>query len=102
MRAAKAAAFAQLEREYAALKVSWDGWSGYDRWFEAPLNNARLIPSATYRGLVPAFRILLQQAGGDLDAFYASCEALAALSQAERDIEMRRLLAIAETAPDAS
>lgn len=101
MRAAKAAAFAQLEREYAALKASWDGWSGYDRWFEAPLNNARLIPSATYRGLVPAFRILLQQAGGDLASFYASCEALAALPQAERDAEMRRLLAIAGTAPDA-
>lgn len=95
MRAAKAAAFAQLEREYAALKASWDGWEGYDRWFEAPLNNARLIPSATYRGLVPAFRILLHQSAGDLPAFYAACRALAELPRAERDFEMQRLLAIA-------
>jgi predicted aminopeptidase len=95
MRAAKAEAFRQLEREYEALKASWDGWNGYDRWFEGPLNNARLIPSATYRGLVPAFRILLHQAGGELEAFYAECRRLAALSQAERDAEMQRLLAIA-------
>lgn len=96
MRAAKAEVFAQLEREYAALKASWDGWDGYDRWFDAPLNNARLIPSATYRGLVPAFRILLNQAGGDLAAFYAACAALAELPRAERDFEMQRLLAIAD------
>ena len=98
MRAAKTEAFAQLEREYAALRATWDGWSGYDRWFEAPLNNARLIPSATYRHYVPAFRELLRRAGGDLEAFYAAAEQLAGLSQAERDMEMRRLLASAEAA----
>ncbi|MEI2420054.1 aminopeptidase, partial [Arthrospira platensis SPKY2] len=81
MRAAKAEAFAQLEREYQALRESWDGWPGYDRWFEAPLNNARLIPSATYRQFVPAFRELLRRAGGDLEAFYAAAERLAGLSQ---------------------
>lgn len=96
MRAAKAEAFAQLEREYRALKASWDGWDGYDRWFEAPLNNARLIPSATYRGLVPAFRILLHESGGDLPAFYAAAARLAALPRDERDFAMRRLLALAE------
>jgi predicted aminopeptidase len=95
MRAAKAAAFAQLEHDYQALKATWDGWNGYDRWFETPLNNARLIPSATYRGLVPAFRILLSQADGDLEAFYAESRRLAELSQEERDAEFRRLLALA-------
>ncbi len=95
MRADKAAAFAQLEAEYAALKAGWDGWPGYDRWFEAPLNNARLIPSATYRGLVPAFRLLLHQADGELAGFYAACEALAAMPRESRDAELRRLLAIA-------
>jgi predicted aminopeptidase len=99
MRAAKAEAFAQLEREYQALKASWGGWTGYDRWFETPPNNARLVPSATYRGFVPAFRMLLRDADGDLEAFYAAAERLAALSQAERDAEMRRLLAIADETP---
>lgn len=97
MRAAKAEVFARLVRDYEALKASWDGWNGYDGWFEAPLNNARLIPSATYRSLVPAFRILLHQADGDLERFYDACERLAGLSQEDRDAEFRRLLALAET-----
>jgi predicted aminopeptidase len=100
-RAGKAAAFARLEREYQALKASWGGWAGYDRWFEAPLNNARLVPQATYRSRVPAFQLLLHQAGGDLEAFYAECERLADLPQAERDAEFRRLLAIADDAAPA-
>lgn len=95
LRAGKAAAFAQLEAEYRALKTSWNGWTGFDRWFDGPLNNARLIPSATYRALVPAFRILLLEADGDLEAFYAECARLGDLPQAERDAEMRRLLATA-------
>jgi predicted aminopeptidase len=96
MRVAKAETFRLLEQEYEALKVSWDGWNGYDRWFESPLNNARLIPSATYRTLVPAFRILLRQADGDLEAFYRECEALAALPWDERQAQLRRLMAVAE------
>ena len=95
LRAGKAEAFARLQREYDALKASWGGWAGYDRWFEAPLNNARLIPSATYRALVPAFRLLLAEQGGDLAAFYAECARIGALSPDERDAEMQRLLAIA-------
>jgi predicted aminopeptidase len=95
MRAQKAAAFATLEREYAALKVGWDGWNGYDRWFDEPLNNARLIPSATYRRWVPAFGRLLHEARGDLEAFYRACERLAALEPAAREAELRRLLALA-------
>lgn len=95
LRAGKAAAFARLRREYATLKASWDGWDGYDRWFDAPLNNARLIPSATYRGLVPAFRLLLTELDGDLQAFYAEAARIGGLPQAERDAEMRRLLATA-------
>jgi predicted aminopeptidase len=95
MRTAKAETFVELERAYQGLRESWGGWGGYDRWFDTPLNNARLIPSATYRGLLPAFRILLDRADGDLQAFYAACRKLAAMSQAERDAEFQRLLAIA-------
>ena len=96
MRAAKAAEFAQLKQEYQALRSSWDGWNGYDRWFDTPLNNARLIPSATYRRLLPAFNRLLREADGDLEAFYAACETLAELSQKMRDEELARLLALAD------
>jgi predicted aminopeptidase len=53
-----------------------------------PLNNARLAAIATYREQLPAFRELLQCAGGDLPAFYESVEQLAELPQAERDAAM--------------
>jgi len=89
----KARAFEALEAAYRALRARWDGWAGYDRWFEAPLNNARLIPSATYRRLVPAFEALLAEVGGDLQAFYARCEELAALDAAAREERLGRLLA---------
>jgi len=89
----KARAFEVLEAGYRALRAQWDGWAGYDRWFEAPLNNARLIPSATYRRLLPAFEVLLAETGGDLEAFYARCEELAALDPAAREERLGRLLA---------
>jgi len=92
----KARAFAGLEADYAALRAAWDGWGGFDRWFDAPLNNARLVPSATYRRLLPAFEVLLAQSGGDLEAFYARCEELAAMTPERREERLGQLLASAD------
>jgi predicted aminopeptidase len=100
MRVRKAAAFAGLKTDYAALRDSWDGYGGFDAWFEQPLNNARLVPVATYYRWVPAFHALLREAGGDLESFYARCEALAERPAAERDAELEARLAI--SAPEAT
>ncbi|MEJ2515893.1 MAG: aminopeptidase [Gammaproteobacteria bacterium] len=94
MAAGKQAAFEQLEADYRQLRARWN-WSGYDRWFDAPLNNARLIPSATYRGLVPAFEALLSASGGDLPVFFQRCRELAELDQ---EVRGNRLRALAESA----
>lgn len=99
MRDDKAAAFAGLEAGYAKLREHWGGWGGYDRWFDEPLNNARLIPSATYRRWVPAFDRLLEESGGDLRTFYERCEALAELDPAARAARLERLIADAGSAP---
>ena len=103
----KREAFAELRRRYAVLRDSWDGYSGYDAWIEADLNNARLVPVSTYQRLVPAFRVLLRRAGGALEAFYEECEALADLPSEERALRLETLLAISgegagprETTPD--
>lgn len=78
-RPAKAAAFARMRERYAALKQSWGGFAGYDRWFAQPLSNAHMASIATYEDALPAFERLLAGAEGDLPRFYAAARTLAAL-----------------------
>ena len=80
----KAETFAAMKAEYLTLKASWDGYAGYDRFFAQELNNAHLVPVATYSELVPGFRRLLAENGGDLKRFYAAVRELGKLSKAER------------------
>jgi predicted aminopeptidase len=84
MRVAKAQVFESMRAEYAQLRALWGGHSGYDSWFGADLNNAKLLAVATYHEWVPAFRALLWDAGGDLDRFYADAELAARLPVAVR------------------
>jgi predicted aminopeptidase len=88
----KQATLEVLQQRYLALKKSWDGYSGYDEWFQSGLNNAHFVSSNTYRHYVPAFEKLLQQQKGDLQLFYAEVEQLADLSFPERKLVMDRLL----------
>lgn len=78
-RAAKAATFAALRRDYAALRARWGGYAGYDGWFAGELNNAQVASLALYTDLVPAFQALLERLHGDLPAFYAEVRRIAAL-----------------------
>ncbi|MEM9055980.1 MAG: aminopeptidase [Pseudomonadota bacterium] len=100
--AAKAAAFADLQADYESLKASWGGYAGYDAWFARDLNNAHLASVSAYRGLVPAFRVLLAQSNDDLAEFYRRVEALAALDRDERHAELAVLEAAAEKDPSGS
>jgi predicted aminopeptidase len=72
-RAGKAAAFAQMRTEYAALKEQWGGSGGYDGWFAQGPTNASLAAVALYSRKVPEFRALLTEEGGNLPRFYARC-----------------------------
>jgi predicted aminopeptidase len=92
-RAGKAAAFAQMRADYAALKLQWGGVSGYDAWFAQGPTNASLAAVALYSRKVPEFRALLVAEGGDLPRFYARVQQLARMPKAERD----RDLAVAGT-----
>jgi predicted aminopeptidase len=87
--------FARLQADYAALKVQWGGYAGYDRFFAEPLSNAHLAAVATYSDFVPAFRKLLKQSGS-FPAFYAAAQRLADLDKAERH---RRLAALGGITP---
>lgn len=95
-RAAKALAFERLRLDYEALRTGWDGWRGYDRFFETPLNNARLLPYALYHQHVAAFAALYAREGRDWPRFHAAARAL---SQREGDKRRHRLTELAADAP---
>ncbi|MBE0503912.1 MAG: aminopeptidase [Desulfuromonadales bacterium] len=86
MRAEKKIIFSELRQRYQLLRdETWQGYSGFDRWFERPVNNARLAAVATYHDRKPSFLTLLQRADGDLGRFYREAAALARHPRAERD-----------------
>jgi len=92
MRARKERVLTQMRAAYGRLKQSWDGFAGYDYWFEQPLNNAQLASVSIYTQLVPAFQRMLRDNGGDLERFYAEAKRLAALPKAQRDAELAGVL----------
>ena len=80
----KAQIMSELHAEYAALKAErWNGYGGYDAWFERA-NNAALGVLAAYTGLVPQFERLFEHDGRDFERFYADVKRLARLSKDER------------------
>ncbi len=94
-RRAKAEAMAQMRAEHQRLKDGpWDGYRGYDAWFDNA-NNASLGVQAAYNALVPAFEALFEAEGRDFPRFYAEVERLAALPKEER----RATLAALDPAP---
>ena len=92
MRDRKETVFDELVAAYGDLRSRWSEPPYFDRWFEGTLNNARLVASATYSDYVPAFAILLAEAGGELEAFYARVDELAQLDPPERTATMLAIL----------
>jgi predicted aminopeptidase len=69
--------FGLLKLEYTQLKRQWNGYAGYDRWFDRTLTNAHLVSAATYYGCVPGLQRVLSSVGGDLPRFYEEARRLA-------------------------
>ncbi|MDB5794309.1 MAG: aminopeptidase [Noviherbaspirillum sp.] len=86
----KALIFQELQAEYQALKTSWGGYTGYDRWFAEPLSNAHLSAIATYHDFVPGFRAMLAKEKS-FGRFYAEVRKLAALDKSERRARLTQL-----------
>jgi predicted aminopeptidase len=87
----KARLFDELRAGYAALRASWDGYSGYDEWFASNLNNANLALLATYNLYVQAFEQILAEQSGDMRKFHEAVETLSKLPKEKRDAELERL-----------
>jgi len=92
--AIKQQAFEQLQARYRQLRdAQWNGYAGYDRFFERPLNNARLLPFGLYDQWVPAFATLFAEHGRDWAAFYAAAAELGKLAPAARQAQLQALAA---------
>jgi predicted aminopeptidase len=85
MREQKAALQERMRADYRLMRRQWDGYRGYDSWFDRSLNNAQLATVSSYNDLVPAFTALLTEAGGDFAAFYGRVAEIAKLDKVERD-----------------
>lgn len=81
--ARKRAILQSFRDSYAALKVQWGGFAGYDAWV-AQANNASFGAQAAYDDGVPAFEALFLREGGDWFRFHAAVRQLAALAPAAR------------------
>lgn len=80
-----------LRENYTALKKSWNHYAGYDAWFDAQLNNARLASLTTYTDFVPAFEALLRQNNNDFVAYYAAAKVIGELPAEERKRRLEQL-----------
>ena len=88
----KAQIIQQMRNEYAQLKATWAGYTGYDKWFDSEINNAKLAAVNTYRDFVPAFKVLLQEQHGDLKEFYSAVKSLGQLPEAQRTAKLNSLI----------
>ena len=93
MRKKKNEAIQTLRAKYKQIKDDqWQGFSGYDHWFNSPINNAKLSTIATYHDLVPELNALLASVNHDLNLFYQECDKLSEMSKDERHKSLKQYL----------
>lgn len=88
-RQAKRRIIARMRTDYRRMKGRWRGYHGYDYWFNAPINNAKLAAVATYRDLVPDFERLLARCDDDFAGFYREVALLSELAPDERRLRLK-------------
>ncbi|MFZ6649151.1 aminopeptidase [Undibacterium sp. TJN25] len=86
----KADIFQALQQDYQAVKISWGGYTGYDRWFAEPLTNAHFVSIATYHDLVPAFQGMLAKST-NFKEFYRGVKKLSELDKKARTAELEQM-----------
>jgi predicted aminopeptidase len=91
-RARKEGRLSAAREAYRDMRAGWGGPPYFDHWFDDRLNNARIAAVSTYDDFVPAFRALLNEVNGDLQAFYDRVASLAALPADEREAAMLDLI----------
>jgi predicted aminopeptidase len=92
MRTAKAQAIAAFRARYRYLRDSeWAGEASRDRWVEAPLGNADLLPFGLYDRWKDAFGRVFRAGGSDWASYLACVAELAHLPPAARGARLEAL-----------
>jgi predicted aminopeptidase len=97
----------QLQKAYQNLRNGrWGGYSGYDRFFAKPPNNAQLAAVGTYDELVPGFLAMLREADPTaikpLDLFFDRVKTLAKESRASRRAQLATMANLSPAATAAT
>ncbi len=74
----------QLKQNHAHFKSKYNGYTGFDKWFEKPINNPRLAMVSVYHELVPDFERWLKACNNDYPRFYEVVESISELPKDER------------------
>ncbi len=91
--AGKEAILGQLAVDFRTFRQRWDGFTGYDHWFDpGPPNNARLALLATYEKSVPAFLALFRQNDQSFPRFFEAVRRLGNQPEEQRDRAIQALL----------
>ena len=76
-RTMKQAEFDNLFADYELLRDrEWQGKQWFDRWFDTPVNNARIALISTYRGLITEFERWFWSCHEDFGQFYQRMQTL--------------------------
>ena len=90
-RAAKARLMQALAADYRKMQQQWQGYAGYEHWFQPLPNNAHFASLATYHQWVPAFHHLFEEHAGDWAGFYQSVRKLAKMPREQRQQRLMQL-----------
>ena len=83
-REAKERVLKAFEKEAMIMNRRQGGSLKIEKWFEKPVNNARLNSLDTYYQLVPAFETWIAECDGDLERFFERVKAMRKLDRDER------------------
>jgi predicted aminopeptidase len=87
-----------FKAQYELLKISWNGYAGYDNWVKQA-NNAAFGALAAYDDGVPQFEALFEQQGGHWEKFYAAVQTLAAMPKEARQLALKSIKVKQENTP---
>ncbi len=91
LRAEKQRVIARMRERYVDLKKEWGGYSGYDWWFDQPINNAKLASVAIYYRQVPDFLRLFELCGCDFERLYRAVEWTGNLAAETRNDQLKKI-----------